>query len=85
MKFIPPAKALWTNFTEALGFCASQLPNIDFNRCVNPTNDPEILNLDSCGIKDKEGRSKCDPDGVRDDAARLQAALILNHFFAFAI
>ena len=78
MKFVPEPEALWTNYTEALGYCASQLPNVDFNACTNPTNDPKIVNIDNCGIKDSEGRSKCDPDGVRDD---LQAALPFQAIF----
>ena len=66
MRFTPARKALWTNFTEALGFCSSQVPKINFNECAIPTSDPEVLDLNNCGIKDKEGRSKCNPDGIRD-------------------
>ena len=68
MRFIPSKKALWTNYTDALGYCSSQVPKINFDECAVPTNDPDILDLNNCGIKDEEGRSVCNPDGIRDDA-----------------
>lgn len=68
MKFIPLRKALWTNFTDSLAFCASMEPKIDFDECAISTSDPEILNLENCEIKDREGRSLCNTDGTRDDS-----------------
>ena len=41
MKFIPLRKALWTNFTDSLAFCASMEPKIDFDECATSTSDPE--------------------------------------------
>ena len=66
MRFVPSRKALWTNYTDALGYCSSQVPKINFDQCAIPTSDPEVLDLNNCGIKDKEGRSVCNPDGIRD-------------------
>ena len=85
MRFIPSRKALWTNFTEALGYCSSQVPKINFDECAIPTSDPDILDLNNCGIKDKEGRSVCNPDGIRDGwfifIAHLSVPLSLIHLW----
>ena len=67
MKFIPVKKALWTNYTESLAFCASMVPEIDFDNCASSTSDPEVLDLKNCEIKDREGRSLCNADGTRED------------------
>lgn len=52
LKFVAAEKALWTNFTDALGFCAQQLPDKDFDKCARPSeDDPQVLDLGKCGIK----------------------------------
>ena len=66
MKFIPLKRALWTNYTDALAFCASIVPKIDFDDCASSTSEPDVLNLENCEIKDREGRSLCNTDGIRD-------------------
>ena len=65
MKFVPLKKALWTNYTDALAFCAQLLPKMDFDQCASSTSDPTVLNLENCEIKDREGRSQCNIDGTR--------------------
>ena len=52
LKFVAAKKALWTNFTEALGFCSQLLPNMDLDKCARPSDeDPEVLDLSRCRIK----------------------------------
>ena len=58
LQFAPPPQALQVNTTDNVGFCMEIEKWVNWTGCIKETDDPEILNLDSC-FSDPEYLSTC--------------------------
>ena len=83
LRFVAAPIALQVNTTENIGFCMEIEPDVDWDKCIKPTEDSDILDLKDC-FEDPNYKGKCF-DGTLDITRCMGKAPIVvssPHFYA---